>query len=104
MTDEQRKKAAERMWLEGAAVGDIKMTLECTNADLNRWGDRTLYGRLPEGRKVYRIEETALHHSVYEVEAEDKVHALRLLQRDYEQYLVEEFWGETQRDITEKIG
>jgi hypothetical protein len=50
----------------------------------------------------FRINETAEHCSVYEVEAETKEEAVRLLQEDYTKHeLVEEFWGQTHQDVEE---
>lgn len=53
-------------------------------------------------RKIYRVEETTLHHSVYEVEAATEDEALAILKDDFEKYLVEEFWGDVTREIKEK--
>lgn len=49
----------------------------------------------------FRVEETTLHHSVYEVEAESKEEAERILTNDFEKHLVEEFWGDVHREIEE---
>ena len=50
---------------------------------------------------MFRIMETSEHHSVYEVEADSKDDALAILRSNFEDKLVEEFWGETLRDIEE---
>lgn len=54
----------------------------------------------------WRINETAMHHSIYEVEADTKEAAeARLRAEGYDKFLVSEFWGDTDKitdDITDE--